>query len=313
MSTDTVPTRLPAVQNITQQRPSIYGHLTTKLTERSIRLIQLLPGDDVGIRCELYETTLELSKSLYKALSYTWHTPQDSQKAIISCNGRTLRIGTNLYAALRRLKQRTQPVTLWVDFLCINQADDEERTHQVSMMRDIFANCNEVIIWLGVRGREDDLGQWADGITLADDGDYEDLDRRVKFYGDIRDLSKLQPYLAHISSGQRNLSSEVRDVYGAFCVISMLAQGMPASKLWYLRHLDHSPPIMRGLAAIIEKPWVSPKPSPSSQNRRQLTHSRYTVAENMGCSGDRSGTEGDGVLQRHLAAVGGFHGGCFML
>lgn len=37
------------------------------------------------------------------------------------------------------------------------------------------------------------------------------------------------------------------DVYGAFCVISLLFQNVPVSKIWYLRYLDYSPPIMRGL------------------------------------------------------------------
>lgn len=45
---------------------------------------------------------------------------------------------------------------LWVDAVCINQRDVDERTQQVSMMRDIYASAEQVFIWLGEGDDESD-------------------------------------------------------------------------------------------------------------------------------------------------------------
>lgn len=41
------------------------------------------------------------------------------------------------------------PAVYWVDAVCIDQKTDEERGHQVSMMRNIYEGANEVSVWLG--------------------------------------------------------------------------------------------------------------------------------------------------------------------
>jgi hypothetical protein len=43
---------------------------------------------------------------------------------------------------------------IWIDALCINQADLEEGTEQVIQMRDIYEGCEDVIMWLGDRNGE---------------------------------------------------------------------------------------------------------------------------------------------------------------
>jgi hypothetical protein len=43
----------------------------------------------------------------------------------------------------------SQPLTLWVDAVCINQNDLDERSQQVAMMRDIYASAEQLFIWLG--------------------------------------------------------------------------------------------------------------------------------------------------------------------
>jgi hypothetical protein len=39
-------------------------------------------------------------------------------------------------------------MALWVDALCINQFNNNEQTHQVNMMREVFINTEEVIVYL---------------------------------------------------------------------------------------------------------------------------------------------------------------------
>lgn len=41
------------------------------------------------------------------------------------------------------------PVYFWVDAICINQNDIQERGHQVDMMRIIYPKARLVVTWLG--------------------------------------------------------------------------------------------------------------------------------------------------------------------
>jgi hypothetical protein len=69
------------------------------------------------------------------------------------------RIGHNLHLALRHLRSPTHPLNIWVDALCINQADNAERNHQVSLMAFIYTRAKKVVAWLGrPRYRNDDRG-----------------------------------------------------------------------------------------------------------------------------------------------------------
>lgn len=39
--------------------------------------------------------------------------------------------------------------TVWIDAICINQANTHERNEQVQMMGQIYSQCNQVFLWLG--------------------------------------------------------------------------------------------------------------------------------------------------------------------
>jgi hypothetical protein len=55
----------------------------------------------------------------------------------------------NLYLALLRLRHPETERTLWVDALCINQVDLDEKRHQIALMADIYTKASTVIMWLG--------------------------------------------------------------------------------------------------------------------------------------------------------------------
>lgn len=58
-------------------------------------------------------------------------------------------VSKSLHSALRRLRQRNIPIPVWVDAICVNQADTLERTRQVSMMSSIYQMAEVVWVWLG--------------------------------------------------------------------------------------------------------------------------------------------------------------------
>lgn len=90
------------------------------------------------------------SKPKYMALSYTWGSSPFSRTVL--CNDATLHVSESLHQALTSLLklQLIQDRTLmWVDQLCINQADVLEKATQVNRMWLIFQNASQVFAWLG--------------------------------------------------------------------------------------------------------------------------------------------------------------------
>jgi hypothetical protein len=86
----------------------------------------------------------------YAALSYVWGDENATSTIVI--NGRQTPVTTNVEVALRALRGRSDfedGFKLWVDALCINQADFEERECQVKKMHNIYGNAWTVIAWLG--------------------------------------------------------------------------------------------------------------------------------------------------------------------
>lgn len=56
---------------------------------------------------------------------------------------------TNLVAGLRHLRSNEQRM-LWVDALCVNQSDLDERTLQVAKIWNIFSSAVQVVVWAGL-------------------------------------------------------------------------------------------------------------------------------------------------------------------
>src|SRR5436305_219035 len=153
-------------------RKRLYSNGALRGATPKFRLLQLEPGGwDQQLRCTLHELPLDGAPT-YKALSYAWDSgfqPDEVERPSIQCNGVSVPVSWNLYAALRRLRHVAEPIHVWVDAICINQQDDRERTHQVQMMRDIYHKSDEVAIWLGEGDKYDDVGQ--DVVLPADDYD----------------------------------------------------------------------------------------------------------------------------------------------
>lgn len=126
-----------------------------------IRLLSILPQSHEDccnqaskLHCSMTRASLEDAPS-YTALSYTWGSPNFTQKICI--NGRCFQVTKNLESALLHLQQRNDTIVLWIDAVCLNQMDNEEQSHQVQQMRRIYEEAQLVLIWLGVAGNKCDL------------------------------------------------------------------------------------------------------------------------------------------------------------
>jgi hypothetical protein len=119
-----------------------------------IRLVDIIPAQEVteSIRCNL-RTFWRNQAPRYTALSYVWGDP--TATTTISINSRSINVTTNLELALRCLRSSNDAIPLWIDALCINQKDDQEKSKQVSRMREVYMNAETVNVWLG---EEEDAG-----------------------------------------------------------------------------------------------------------------------------------------------------------
>jgi hypothetical protein len=95
----------------------------------------------------------------YEALSYAW---SDSGKLcqieifsspsighVTKERTAILPIAVNLYHALQGLHYSDKPRTFWIDALCINQINSQEREEQVLQMREVYSRAHQTIVWLG--------------------------------------------------------------------------------------------------------------------------------------------------------------------
>ena len=115
------------------------------------------------IKCTLHPYVVASKTKAYTALSYTWGDPfadipgesesyHESEHNII-CNNEYMSVASNLYFFLVQLVTRQEKSEvcefLWIDALCIDQKNSGERSEQVSIMGSIYAEAENVIIWLG--------------------------------------------------------------------------------------------------------------------------------------------------------------------
>ncbi|KIW09132.1 uncharacterized protein PV09_00070 [Verruconis gallopava] len=133
-----------------------YRSLVDRQDDDHIRLLSLAPSRDWtdAIHVRLVEARLS-DDLVYEALSYCWG--DISKRLLIFCDGKPFLVSENLETALRHLRLEESERILWIDAICINQADYEERKHQVGMMRSIYSRAKRVLVWLGEAGEDSEL------------------------------------------------------------------------------------------------------------------------------------------------------------
>lgn len=113
----------------------------------------------VEVACTVSHVSLD-EVPPYIALSYTWG--DIDHKRAIQLNGLPFLVTENLEVALRHLRLPRETRTLWIDFLCIDQDDEVERSEQVQQMGEIYARATSVISWLGAAEDDSDFAiEWA--------------------------------------------------------------------------------------------------------------------------------------------------------
>lgn len=143
--------------NISPGVADVYSYET--LPKGCIRYLLLQPGESGDpIVCSIHVTKLEDSTP-FEAISYVWGTSERTEP--IECDGKTLYITVNLRNSLLAVRRLDEARALWSDSICINQADNEEKALQVSLMAEIFRRSTRTLICLG----SNDAGEHAEAAA----------------------------------------------------------------------------------------------------------------------------------------------------
>ena len=165
-----------------------YPYLPLNASEHQIRLLTLFPGkfpspNEAASPIEIQFQTISFEaassqeglrtrygwrnikrlmrpvrKPKYEALSYAWGEERSPTPVLVKSHGskrKFIEVTQNLATALIYLRHKSEARILWIDALCINQEDMEERSSQVARMADIYRLAHRVVVWLGPESEED--------------------------------------------------------------------------------------------------------------------------------------------------------------
>ena len=224
---------------------TLYNKLNPQ--KREVRVIALLPGQwSETIHCVLNVVSPGEGCS-YQALSYVWGDPRIRREILI--NQHPFPVTINLFLALRRLRDADVVRMIWIDALCINQANVDERNQQVSIMGYIYKQAREVLIWLG----DDELPLQSPSII---------------WYGDARDGEKIAvcfPGTRADGQSPSAVASEPSRMFMAFVFLQLMASDTHLYDLPFFEGAEDSNPsfrithqweqLMRDLQYLTDLPW----------------------------------------------------------
>jgi hypothetical protein len=134
----------------------LYKHRRLNNRKKHIRLLTIKQIDG-AIHCSISIFKLR-SAPQFRALSYTWGSATPTFSIFINdnCNSDATvgryQVRANLFAFLEKYTNREVRESiryLWIDQICINQSDVNERNHQVRLMSNIYRSARVVTVWLG--------------------------------------------------------------------------------------------------------------------------------------------------------------------
>jgi hypothetical protein len=117
----------------------------------SIRLVELHAGvPSANVTCTVIQTRLGDAPP-YEAISYTWGATDDQLPLACGPAGAQIiiMVTRNCESMLRRLRSSDATRLVWVDAICIDQGNIDERNAQVAMMGQIFQSARRVVIDIG--------------------------------------------------------------------------------------------------------------------------------------------------------------------
>ncbi|KAK5069398.1 hypothetical protein LTR51_008648 [Lithohypha guttulata] len=91
----------------------------------------------------------------FVAVSYRWGDVNGLRD--VQINDHNVKLRQHVCAMLNQLHRQHHMIRLWIDMICINQNDPDEKSEQVPLMGEIYSKAAKVYAWLGEADPETDL------------------------------------------------------------------------------------------------------------------------------------------------------------
>ncbi|WPB06863.1 uncharacterized protein RHO25_011523 [Cercospora beticola] len=117
---------------------------------QEFRLLDVQPAEfwDALVVCTLRHASLKGARMpKYESISYVWGDAKELETLVI--DGETYKYSASCVAALRRTRFSSVIRTVWIDAVCINQKNLEERAQQVALMGDIYRSSIGNLVCFG--------------------------------------------------------------------------------------------------------------------------------------------------------------------
>ena len=127
-----------------------YKYKPLDAKNKEVRLLEVQPVEEdfLPLRCSIQHASLNSDPApAYETISYVWGNP--NTKEFIEIDGTEYSFPASSAAAIRRMRLPNRSRILWIDAICINQNDLDERAKQVAMMGDVYRNSKGNLIYLG--------------------------------------------------------------------------------------------------------------------------------------------------------------------
>jgi hypothetical protein len=125
---------------------------------KEIRLLQILPDSpNAIIKCRFKASVLRKQPWMphYTTISYTWGSATRDKSIIL--DGHSYSVTTSVYQILNRIRREDKSLLIWIDSVCINQDDNEEKSKQIMLMKQIYSMASETVAWIGKAGDDSHL------------------------------------------------------------------------------------------------------------------------------------------------------------
>ncbi|KAJ2986965.1 hypothetical protein NUW58_g4773 [Xylaria curta] len=136
-------------------------HYCLRAPAREIRLLDLVSttaSGDLQGRVRRFSAS---DKPSFVSVSHVWGEAKSARPMYLEsgCGTKTVRISSNLESfligvlchdanSLPQLWEDGSRLPMWIDMICINQVDAEEKASQIPLMRDIYSLARSVLIWI---------------------------------------------------------------------------------------------------------------------------------------------------------------------
>ncbi|KAM0326794.1 hypothetical protein ACHAQA_006668 [Verticillium albo-atrum] len=132
-----------------------FSYDSLRREERELRLVRFSNCSTPTAVDLVLKSTSWNSLPAFNAVSYLWGDPASTRT--VRVNGRLLPVTEHLHQVLLRLHQEGgEREWFWIDAICIDQNNSEEKSWQVVQMGDVYGQAALVYIWLGPSSDDSD-------------------------------------------------------------------------------------------------------------------------------------------------------------